>query len=258
MIFYSNKILSNVDCCFHIYIDTFILPAIILNIFSFHILSIKAAWANWAAKGLHKQLWGTKHGGRQFSKLLREASIYIYNYGRFLHGFLHCKVQIAMSSIFWIVFWSERSFSIFSAFIFVARRSYIIFCLPKTSNSFEIYSKVQFEDDDDEESEKSLWKQINLSKGWTTTDDFLWVFTKLGFILAYFYVCDRTNFLMKENKWVKKEIHCSNLISISFYSKLLNDFFFPPGILPIWIFGSQCFMSQYWEYFSMKKLNTLK
>ena len=209
-----------------LYIDTFILPAIILNIFSFHILSLKAEWANWAANGQPKQLWGTKHGGRQFSKLLREASIYIYNYGRFLHGFLHCKVQIAMSSIFWIVFWSERSFSIFSAFIFVARRSYIIFCLPKTSNSFEIYSKVQFEDDDDDESEKSLWKQINLSKGWTTTDDFLWVFTKLGFILAYFYVCDRTNFLMKENKWVKKEIHCSNLISIFFYSKLLNDFFF--------------------------------
>ena len=62
---------------------------------------------------------------------------------------------------------------------------------------------MQFEDDDDdddEESEKSFWKQINLSKGWTTTDDFLWVFTKLGFILGYFYVCDRTNFLMKENK----------------------------------------------------------
>ena len=56
------------------------------------------------------------------------------------------------------------------------------------------------EREDDDESEKSLWKQINLSKGWTTTDDFLWVFTKLGFILAYFYVCDRTNFLMKENK----------------------------------------------------------
>ena len=94
---------------------------------------------------------------------------------------------------------------IFSAFIFIARRSYIILCLPKISNSFEIYSKVQFEDDDDdddEESEKSFWKQINLSKGWTTTDDFLWVFTKLGFILGYFYVCDRTNFLMKENKWV--------------------------------------------------------
>ena len=103
-------------------------------------------------------------------------------------------------------FWSFviRFFYIFSAVIFVARRSYIILCLPKISNSFEIYSKVQFEDDDDddEESEKSFWKQINLSKGWTTTDDFLWVFTKLGFILGYFYVCDRTNFLMKENKWV--------------------------------------------------------
>ena len=58
-----------------LYIDTFILPAIILNIFSFHILSLKATWANWAANGRPKQLWGTKHGGRQFSKLLRQGSI---------------------------------------------------------------------------------------------------------------------------------------------------------------------------------------
>ena len=192
-----------------------------------------------------------------FSKLLREGSIYIQLW-LFLTWVLHCKVQIAMSSVFWIVFWSERSFSIFSAFIFVARRSYIIFCLPKTSNSFEIYSKVQFEDDDDDESEKSLWKQINLSKGWTTTDDFLWVFTKLGFILAYFYVCDRTNFLMKENKWVKKR---NTLFQSNFYfflQQIIEWLFFPPGILPIWISGSQYFMLQYWEYFSMKKLNTLK
>ena len=53
-----------------LYIDTFILPAIILNIFSFHILSLKATWANWAANGRPKQLWGTKHGGRQFFKII--------------------------------------------------------------------------------------------------------------------------------------------------------------------------------------------
>ena len=58
-----------------LYIDTFILPAIILNIFSFHILSLKATWANWAANGRPKQLRGTKHGGRQFSKLLQQGSI---------------------------------------------------------------------------------------------------------------------------------------------------------------------------------------
>ena len=31
---------------------------------------------------------------------------------------------------------------------------------------------------------------------------FLWSMTKLGVIIAYFYICDRTNFFMKENKWV--------------------------------------------------------
>ena len=29
---------------------------------------------------------------------------------------------------------------------------------------------------------------------------FLWAALKLGVIMAYFYVCDRTNFFMKENK----------------------------------------------------------
>ena len=29
---------------------------------------------------------------------------------------------------------------------------------------------------------------------------FLSAFSRLGIILAYFYVCDRTNFFMKENK----------------------------------------------------------
>ncbi len=32
------------------------------------------------------------------------------------------------------------------------------------------------------------------------TSDFLFAFTKLGLILTYFYVCDRTNYFMKENK----------------------------------------------------------
>ena len=30
--------------------------------------------------------------------------------------------------------------------------------------------------------------------------DILWCLTKLGIVLAYFYVSDRTNFLLKENK----------------------------------------------------------
>jgi hypothetical protein len=29
---------------------------------------------------------------------------------------------------------------------------------------------------------------------------FLWSVSKLGAIITYFYVCDRTNFFMKENK----------------------------------------------------------
>jgi hypothetical protein len=29
---------------------------------------------------------------------------------------------------------------------------------------------------------------------------FLWAVTRLGVIIAYFYVCDRTNFFMKESK----------------------------------------------------------
>ncbi len=33
-------------------------------------------------------------------------------------------------------------------------------------------------------------------------DTFFFSFTKLGIILAYFYVCDRTNYFMKENKLV--------------------------------------------------------
>ncbi len=31
-------------------------------------------------------------------------------------------------------------------------------------------------------------------------DTFFFSFAKLGVILAYFYVCDRTNYFMKENK----------------------------------------------------------
>ena len=30
--------------------------------------------------------------------------------------------------------------------------------------------------------------------------DILWCLTKLGIVLAYFYISDRTNFLLKENK----------------------------------------------------------
>ena len=31
---------------------------------------------------------------------------------------------------------------------------------------------------------------------------FLWSMTKMGIIIAYFYICDRTNFFMREKKWV--------------------------------------------------------
>ena len=40
----------------------------------------------------------------------------------------------------------------------------------------------------------------------TDLDTFFFSFAKLGLILAYFYVCDRTNYFMKENKSVIKTV----------------------------------------------------
>ena len=36
---------------------------------------------------------------------------------------------------------------------------------------------------------------------------------KMGLILAYFYVCDRTNFFMKENKYVIISVFNSSFIT---------------------------------------------
>ena len=52
-------------------------------------------------------------------------------------------------------------------------------------------------------------------------DDFLWVVTKLGIILAYFYICDRTNFFMKENKYFT---HLNFWVPV-FYVAILGLFF---------------------------------
>ena len=44
-----------------------------------------------------------------------------------------------------------------------------------------------------------LW-QCNLPVNHLT--NFIFCLAKLGLIVSYFYICDRTNFFMKENKWV--------------------------------------------------------
>ena len=53
-------------------LNTLILPAIILKIVAFHDFLLKAFWASQPANG-----W-SNHGMRQFSKLWREGSIYLY------------------------------------------------------------------------------------------------------------------------------------------------------------------------------------
>ena len=52
--------------------------ALNLKILSFHDLSLRAPLFDRAANGWPKQFWETNHGGRQFSKLWREGSMYLY------------------------------------------------------------------------------------------------------------------------------------------------------------------------------------
>ena len=48
------------------------------TLISFHDFSMRAAWAGHWLLGQLKQLWGENHGRKQFSKLWREGSMYLY------------------------------------------------------------------------------------------------------------------------------------------------------------------------------------
>ena len=60
------------------YIYTLIRWAHILKIISSHALSFRAHLAGQTANGWPKQLWEKNSGGRQFSKLWWEGSMYLY------------------------------------------------------------------------------------------------------------------------------------------------------------------------------------
>jgi hypothetical protein len=56
------------------------------------------------------------------------------------------------------------------------------------------------DEEDPEEDAQDWFHDCQVWKNWTQFDDFLLSVAKMGLILVYFYVCDRTNFFMKENK----------------------------------------------------------
>ena len=60
------------------YIGTLNCWTLILKIVAFHYLSLRAPLAGRAANSRPKQLWETNRGGRLFSTLWREESMYLY------------------------------------------------------------------------------------------------------------------------------------------------------------------------------------
>ena len=75
---------------------------------------------------------GQNMEGDNFSKLLREGSIYIQLW-LFFTWVLYGKVQIAMSSVFWIVFWLEVFFNF----------QCIYFCCKKIIHNFLFAKNIQ-------------------------------------------------------------------------------------------------------------------
>ena len=77
----------------------------------------------------------------------------------------------------------------FSAVLLSIKHMYIYFCLPTRKN--HRYSRLGREDSLAEKSAEFEEPTFDLN---------MWSITKLGVILSYFYVSDRTNYLLKENK----------------------------------------------------------
>ena len=96
----------------------------------------------------------------------------------------------------------RQTFSEFSALILVIFRSFED--PPPITTSRYIYLVLTNQVDCASIGSGSGGFGVRISSGGKTRAElartFLWATAKLTLILAYFYVCDRTNFFMKENK----------------------------------------------------------